>query len=400
LKKTFIPLIAAILIGAVIFGSGRALAADVTAKPSKQSFYLDGEAVEIAAYAINGNNYVKLRDVCKLVDYKITYETISTGEFVIYARTTSAYRSDSDTNDGVKPAADTSAKPSDVYALFNSTGSDFLESGLVNIKRTYPLTAYKINGNNYIQLRSFAESVSKAGVTAADKAFDVRYDPKDNSVHILTKTVYTGKDLGDNSPVATPAPSPTSVSGAGATPALIVIYKAVPTLGERPARIYSPGTWTFDLETPVEMDMSFLKAYNGEEYLTTLPKNNYLYYNVGLYGVDCVWYAYSRFQEINGFKPGWEYKEKPTDNWKTVTDLSQIQSLSLAVYYKDDTFAHVLFIEYVERDANGNPANIYFTESGANLIAAREDPGCVRKLTFAEFKQRGDQTLVCYVVKK
>lgn len=61
-------------IGAVLFGSGTALAAGILAEPSTQTFFVDGQQVQLEAYAINGNNYVKLRDVGQAVDFAVDYD--------------------------------------------------------------------------------------------------------------------------------------------------------------------------------------------------------------------------------------------------------------------------------------------------------------------------------------
>lgn len=61
---------ALLLSGAV---TGAAAVAALTATPSTQTFYVDGERVALEAYAIGGNNYVKLRDVGEAVDFGVTY---------------------------------------------------------------------------------------------------------------------------------------------------------------------------------------------------------------------------------------------------------------------------------------------------------------------------------------
>lgn len=59
---------------ALLFGGGTALAATVlTATPSTQTFYLDGQRVELEAYAIEGRNYVQLRDIGRAVDFGVAY---------------------------------------------------------------------------------------------------------------------------------------------------------------------------------------------------------------------------------------------------------------------------------------------------------------------------------------
>lgn len=46
----------------------------LTATPSTQTFYVNGQQVELEAYGINGYNYVKLRDVGQLVDFNVAYD--------------------------------------------------------------------------------------------------------------------------------------------------------------------------------------------------------------------------------------------------------------------------------------------------------------------------------------
>lgn len=63
-------------VAALLFGGGTALAAAVlTATPSEQTFYVDGQQVEMEAYAINGHNYVQLRDVGRALGFGVTYDS-------------------------------------------------------------------------------------------------------------------------------------------------------------------------------------------------------------------------------------------------------------------------------------------------------------------------------------
>lgn len=62
------------LMGAALFGGGTAYAAGLMAEPSTQTFYVDGQQVYLQAYAIGGNNYVKLRDVGQAVNFNVTYD--------------------------------------------------------------------------------------------------------------------------------------------------------------------------------------------------------------------------------------------------------------------------------------------------------------------------------------
>lgn len=60
---------------ALLFGGGTAIAAAaLTATPSTQTFYVDGQQVALEAYAIEGRNYVQLRDIGRAVDFGVTYD--------------------------------------------------------------------------------------------------------------------------------------------------------------------------------------------------------------------------------------------------------------------------------------------------------------------------------------
>ena len=63
------------LLGAVIFGSSTALAAGILAEKSNQDIWVDGEKIQMEAYNIGGNNYFKLRDIGKEMDFAVTFDS-------------------------------------------------------------------------------------------------------------------------------------------------------------------------------------------------------------------------------------------------------------------------------------------------------------------------------------
>ena len=66
--------IAGLLVGTMLFGGSVAYAAGVVAELSSHRFFVDGQEVKMTAYAINGNNYVKLRDVGKTVGFEVYWD--------------------------------------------------------------------------------------------------------------------------------------------------------------------------------------------------------------------------------------------------------------------------------------------------------------------------------------
>jgi len=60
-----------ILCGAMLFNGATAVAAGLTAEPTWQNIYVDGEQVSMTAYNIAGSNYVKLRDIGQQVGFNV-----------------------------------------------------------------------------------------------------------------------------------------------------------------------------------------------------------------------------------------------------------------------------------------------------------------------------------------
>ena len=60
-----------ILCGAMLFSGATAVAAGITAEPTWQNIYVDGEQVSMTAYNIAGSNYVKLRDIGQRVGFNV-----------------------------------------------------------------------------------------------------------------------------------------------------------------------------------------------------------------------------------------------------------------------------------------------------------------------------------------
>ena len=207
--------IIALLAAAVLAFSAlpTAVAANIPALPSAQSFYLNDEPVTMAAYTISGNNYVKLRDICNLLNYALTTEVLTSGEFegsrVIWINNAASYSAVGDINANASlPTDEAIAIPNEILIQYNTNGTPALPDE--EKTEPTPIKSYLIDGNNYIQLREFGskmfDSVTDFTYGAGRNVgvyngFDVRYKPADNSVRIYSNTEFNGANIIGSAPL-------------------------------------------------------------------------------------------------------------------------------------------------------------------------------------------------------
>lgn len=66
-----------VLIGATLPTVTRAAEEYLQAQRSAQEFFVDGQRIELEAYNINGNNYVKLRDIGEAVGFEVYWDGVA-----------------------------------------------------------------------------------------------------------------------------------------------------------------------------------------------------------------------------------------------------------------------------------------------------------------------------------
>ena len=74
MKKGTITFAMGILAGFVLLPAAQAGVTALTATPSTQPIYVDGQQVHMTAYSIGGANYVKLRDIGQAVDFEVYWD--------------------------------------------------------------------------------------------------------------------------------------------------------------------------------------------------------------------------------------------------------------------------------------------------------------------------------------
>ncbi len=243
---------------------------------------------------------------------------------------------------------------------------------MVNNKEV-SIEAYNINDRNYFQLRDLANAVG----------FGVDFDGITNTVFISTNAVNNE---------AVNAGQTTSSTANATTPASDEPFVFQYKVGDTPGNI---------IKDPDNFNPRSAKTYTDE----------YMYGSLG----QCAWYADNRFYEVHGIRLALydlgSVKDYINNAYKftdlsAIKDIEDIRNQCIAVYKptSDPNHpGHLRFVEYVERDSNGNPTNIYFTESnGADTITKGQfDPGVdgvVKKETFEQFKAVYSMELIGYIV--
>ena len=131
---------------------------------------------------------------------------------------------------------------------------------------------------------------------------------------------------------------------------------------------------------------------------------------------QCTWYAAGRFQEVHGIAlpllgnaKEWIANAWYSDDVQAVTDLTDVPEQAVAVYRPTEEFrdwpGHVSFVEYVERDGNGKPLTVYYTD--ANGVGDPEKDayspgydGSVKAVSYEEFLHPYGVELIGYLLPK
>ena len=141
-----------------------AMAAEVTAAPNKASVAVDGNAIAIGAYNINGYNYFKLRDVAAALNgtkanFEVGYDASAKA---IALSTGSAYSATGNELKDTAPTTRKTAAASNQKIILNGT--------------EVSMQAYLIDGYNYFQLRDLGKNLD----------FEVAWNNEAKAINIIT----------------------------------------------------------------------------------------------------------------------------------------------------------------------------------------------------------------------
>ena len=113
-----------ILAGLALSGPAAQAATTINATLSSQPIYVDGQRVAMTAYSIGGNNYVRLRDIGRAVDFGVTYDAASNS---VYIAPSSPYMEEMTTPVQTTPSLSTTAFT-----------EENVRSAILALKKTYP----------------------------------------------------------------------------------------------------------------------------------------------------------------------------------------------------------------------------------------------------------------------
>ena len=111
-----------VLTGLALLPAAKAGVATLTATPSTQPIYVDGVRAPMTAYAISGNNYIKLRDIGAAVDFGVTYDAATNS---VYIDTDAPYQSEA-------------SKPVQATAAPGTVTEESVKATLDALKARYP----------------------------------------------------------------------------------------------------------------------------------------------------------------------------------------------------------------------------------------------------------------------
>jgi len=372
-----------------------------TAYQNEVNIMIDNQQYNLTAYNIGGYNYFRLRDICKPLDFLVEWNS---SVHSVWVDTTKPYSGAHD--DYIPPMKTISLEAKDMSVYIN--GVDKL------------ISSCNIEGYNYFKLRDIADlSQHSAYESKNDNPKYIIVDWDSNSKTTVVKT-HVGAlvvTVQENNTTTSIQPKLNITPTAPRPEMLVNVIESIPpitipVIGSQLAKILVDES-----VNPYNADGSV----NRDNF--TVP---YRYGNTG----QCTWYAIGRFYEVNTINSYTDTnlftsvgKEAgiPLTTWLDNADRADLPAVysireakgivphSIAVWTGDTASTaingHVVFIEYVTYDSNGNPTEVYFSEANYdNSTDGQFRPGVdgiIKKLPFNDFINRSSHgTLKGYIAAK
>ena len=111
-----------VLAGLALCGPASAAVQQLTATPTTQPIYVDGQRVQFEAYQLHGNNFVKLRDVGQAVDFGVAYDAATNSVYI----------------DSALPYQEEAITPAPTTPAPSGLEEETIHAALLGLRDTYP----------------------------------------------------------------------------------------------------------------------------------------------------------------------------------------------------------------------------------------------------------------------
>lgn len=372
-------------------------------------------AQTIQCYNIDGNNYVRARDITNNLNmYVMQIQNGNTGILI----------------DPLSPAE--AVKPSE--KLTKQTAQVNVQKGqLIYDAMPYEAECFMLDNRFYFKLNDFKNASDSSLQVSLDlidiiakqdyvdgpyddvyHGIDVKWDAVSRVIHV-NKVDTDMQKIFDDIRAGNPSKSQTDNSQNQMTNKSEV-DKTTETSDKSSQNKLTSAPKVGTILADILVDDS-KGAYLDSE-MTQPNKDNFteIYRNSGKIG-QCTWYASGRFREVAGdIVTNNNYKRGNTVNdWVRyaasddcpdldgITDPYEIQAGSIAIWD-----GHAAFVEWVDYSSDGMPQTVYITEANAGHNTENRKSGVyypdydckVKKLSMDDFITRGTSEFIGYIVVK
>lgn len=185
MKKQILTMFMCLFIGAIITGGASAYTAGILAERSTNRIYVNGQEVQMEAYAVNGSNYVRLRDIGKAVSFEVYWDSENG---CVQVESGKPYT-------GEEPAKDEVIKPTpqpEPTVPTNDADVDAMKQDIVDrtnvLRREQGISALTVNAKLMQAAQVRADEMAASGVYSHTR-------PDGRKSNTVTDSKYTGENL-------------------------------------------------------------------------------------------------------------------------------------------------------------------------------------------------------------
>ena len=185
MKKQIFTMLTGLLIGAVLTGGSAAVAAGIMAERSHHRVVVDGKEVQMEAYVINGNNYVKLRDMGKAVGFEVYWDSVNG---CVQVESNKPYTGEAP----AKAEPDKSESHPEPAVPANDADVDAMKQDIVDrtnvLRREQGISALTVNAKLMQAAQVRADEMAASGVYSHTR-------PDGRKSNTVTDSKYTGENI-------------------------------------------------------------------------------------------------------------------------------------------------------------------------------------------------------------